>query len=465
MSYKIIKAALNGQKGYQGKCYLFNGQKYVRYNWARDKPDKDYPKNLSLWKLKGDFSKGIDAAINGRCQFEGFGYLFKGDKYVKYDWEQDCPVGRPRSLKIWGLKESFSKNIDAACNGKGIYSNFGYLFKGKKYIKYDWKKDAPSDGKLRDISLWNFPTEFLSGVDAAMDGDGPFSNYTYFFKNNKYVRYDWKTYTCHGPFSIRKDWRIENTLEYEVKRLYKNFGLKDKIDFKAFRLAYLGQEYIGKKCNTYHLPSKVELGEGLANLGDFMSNYLGIIDLTKPSNEPRFTVLHLPSLKVKNYIRAFHGIGASGLTKESRRYVRRFSNSRTDNKACFGFFVAGRTYATKHGEDRAYLKLYGIERWLNDKAHDKDFIIHTVVSDMEKSGYHNDTHRASMAIDVKGSEWVNGQWTNPILEKLKEGSLIFIYAPPKHAVFENGVDYFKNSEMSSCLEELARHSFGALRRD
>lgn len=459
-SYKIIKAALNGQKGYKGKCYLFNGYKYIRYNWSRDKPDKGYPKNISLWQLKGNFSKGIDAAINGRCQFEGFGYLFKGDKYVKYDWEQDRPVGRPRSLKIWGLGESFSKNIDAACNGKGIYSDFGYLFKGKKYIKYDWKKDAPFDGKLRDISLWNLPAEFLSGVDAAMDGDGPFSNYTYFFKNDKYVRYDWKSYTCHGPFSIEKYWRIENTLESKVKQLYKKLGLKDKIDFNAFRLAYLGKELIGNGCNTYRPPHIPGLDEELSNRGNFMSDYLGIIDFTKPSDQSRFSVLHLPSLKLENHIHVFHGIGASGLTKTSRPYVRRFSNSKLDHKACLGFFVAGRTYATDYAEDRAYLQLLGIERWLNDNARNKDFTIHTVVSEMEKNGCHNDTHRASIAIDAKGSKWVKDKWVNPILEKLKEGALIFIYAAPNRAVLEHGVEYYKNSEISSCLEELVGTSFG-----
>lgn len=208
---EIIKTAINGQKGFKGKAYLFNGREYVRYDWAKDKPDVGYPKKLSLWQLPGNFTRGIDAVINGKKSFDGFAYLFKGDKYVKYDWQKDQPVtGYPKPISLWKLPGGFSNGIDAACNGRGRFEGFGYMFKNGEYVKYDWENDKPVSSYPRPISSWNLPSHFQTGIDAALNGEGEFEGYVYFFKDGEYVRYDWATEKCSEPKSIRKLWGLQS---------------------------------------------------------------------------------------------------------------------------------------------------------------------------------------------------------------------------------------------------------------
>jgi hypothetical protein len=211
MKTAIIQCALNAQKKFKGFAYLFNGTQYVKYDWNKDRPVPGYPKNLSVWNLPGNFAHGVDAAINGEKGFEGFAYFFKGNEYVKYDWDKDQPVtGYPKALSLWKLPSGFENGIDAAFNGQGKYQGFGYMFKNGEYIKYDWANDRPVPGYPKPLSAWDLPIHFQTGIDAALNGDGKFKNYVYFFKGDEYVRYDWTTDKCNEPKSIRKLWGLEH---------------------------------------------------------------------------------------------------------------------------------------------------------------------------------------------------------------------------------------------------------------
>lgn len=461
----LIHAALNGQKGFQGKSYLFNGQNYIRYDWGQDRPDPDYPKGISLWKLTGNFAHGIDAAINGMKQFEGFGYLFKDGEYVTYDWEKDTPVGNPKPLSMWKLQGDFLNGIDAACNGKGNFSDFGYLFKGDKYVRYDWAKDAPFDNQLRDIRLWKLPESFNSGVDAALDGDGPFANFTYFFKGDQYARYDWTRDVGEGPFSISQWWNIENWLESEALRLYDVFDLNGKIDFAAFRLGYLGYQLIDSSCPLPNISKTNRQGKKESVSYDNSTGYLSIIDFTKPSNERRLVVLNMLTETRRNYLYVSHGVNSAG-SGSDRHFARHFTNTPSTNKSSLGFYVTGWPFPkdkVKKGktDERVWLKLHGLEPGINDKAQRRGIMMHTASYVSETRGRAGTSHGCP-ATDGFENQVVNGRRINLLYEEIKNGSLLFSYTIKKHAADENGNNYYDHSTLYHCLEQEAARAFGII---
>jgi len=95
-------AALNGAGPFVGKCYFFKGSNYIRYDWAADKADPGYPKNIAQnWhNLPAGFTSNFDAAINGQGPFAGKCYFFKGDNYIRYDWAADrVDPGYPKRIE------------------------------------------------------------------------------------------------------------------------------------------------------------------------------------------------------------------------------------------------------------------------------------------------------------------------------------------------------------------------------
>jgi hypothetical protein len=210
MTKGIFNAALNGQGKYAGKAYFFKGHVYVRYDWNQDKVDDGYPLALSGWNLPGNFASGIDAALNGLGKYAGKAYFFKGDQYVRYDWNQDkVDAGYPLALSGWNLPGDFASGIDAALNGLGKYAGKAYFFKGDQYVRYDWNQDKVDAGYPLALSGWNLPGDFASGIDTALDGQGQYAGKAYFFKGDQYVRYDWNQDKVDGgyPRPIVNGWQ------------------------------------------------------------------------------------------------------------------------------------------------------------------------------------------------------------------------------------------------------------------
>jgi hypothetical protein len=81
--------------------------------------------------------------------------------------------------------------IDAAVDGQGKYEGFAYFFHNDQYIKYNWSNDKPVEGYPASISAWNLPGKCSKALDAVVNGSGSSAGKAYFFKDNEYVRYDW----------------------------------------------------------------------------------------------------------------------------------------------------------------------------------------------------------------------------------------------------------------------------------
>ena len=168
----------------------------------------------NLWhNLPTGFTGGFDASVNGGGPFAGKCYFFKGDKYIRYDWATDkADAGYPAKISDgWkNMPVGFTGNFDDAVNGQGPFAGKCYFFKGDKYIRYDWATDKADAGYPKKISEgWgNMPSGFTGNFDAIINGNGPFAGKCYFFKGDSYIRYDWKNDCVDSgyPKKIAENW-------------------------------------------------------------------------------------------------------------------------------------------------------------------------------------------------------------------------------------------------------------------
>ncbi len=150
-----VDAAINGQGQYAGKAYFFKGSQYLRYDWAADKVDDGYPQPINAWNFGGDFNSSIDAAINGEASYAGKSFFFQGNQYVRYDWATDAvDAGYPKPISEWAFPEGFNSGIDAALEGAEQHQGKAYFFQGNRYIRFDWVADAVETVPSPVLSNW-----------------------------------------------------------------------------------------------------------------------------------------------------------------------------------------------------------------------------------------------------------------------------------------------------------------------
>ena len=91
ITLRNFDAAINGGGPFAGKCYIFKGDSYIRYDWQTDRTDPGYPKKIAdFWScMPPGFTGDFEAALEGGAQFSGRGYFFKGTNYIRYSWAED----------------------------------------------------------------------------------------------------------------------------------------------------------------------------------------------------------------------------------------------------------------------------------------------------------------------------------------------------------------------------------------
>src|SRR5262245_52471434 len=180
-----IHACVNGEAAYNGRAFAVRGDVYYRYDWTPDMAALQYPLPLARWKLPGTFGMGFDAALRGAWIYKGMAYFFKGPHYVAFSWKNDAPTGdSPRSISAWGLTGAFASGIDAAVNGEGPMAGKALFTRGSQYVVYDWAADK-IEGKPAPLKKLGFPGGFAVGVDAVAPGYGQYEGYAYFFRGDK----------------------------------------------------------------------------------------------------------------------------------------------------------------------------------------------------------------------------------------------------------------------------------------
>lgn len=141
---------------------------------------------------------------------------------------------------------------------------------------------------------------------------------------------------------------------------------------------------------------------------------LTIIDFSLPSTKKRLFILDVEEGKVLYNTLVAHGRGSGKLMAET------FSNIPESYQSSLGFYETSGTYVGKNGFS---MKLKGLEKGINHKAEERAIVVHAAsyVSEqfIKQQGYLGRSH---------GCPALPENLNKPIINKIKDGSLMFIYS-------------------------------------
>ena len=139
--------------------------------------------------------------------------------------------------------------------------------------------------------------------------------------------------------------------DLEIKTMYRDLSLNDKVSFSCFNNAIHGLEKI----------------EDLEIFDSSNNNLLVMIDYTKPSTEERLFIIDLKEKRLLISSLVTHGRGTGDL------YATKFSNKNNSYSTSSGFYLTGNIYNGKNG---ASLQLHGLEKGKNDNAIKRTIVMH-----------------------------------------------------------------------------------------
>jgi hypothetical protein len=144
---------------------------------------------------------------------------------------------------------------------------------------------------------------------------------------------------------------------------------------------------------------------------------LTIVDFSKPSSEKRMFIIDMAKQEILFYTYVSHG------SNSGEKMATRFSNTDATHQSSLGFYLTGATYMGGNGYS---LKLKGLEPGFNDKAESRAIVMHgapyvseTVIKNTGRLGR------------SWGCPAVSKKEHKQIIDLVKGGSCLFIYAPQK----------------------------------
>lgn len=154
--------------------------------------------------------------------------------------------------------------------------------------------------------------------------------------------------------------------------------------------------------------------KGYNRIADKNKQILTIIDFTKPSSEERFYVLDLDSKKLLYKTYVAHG------RNSGENYAKQFSNLPGSYQSSLGFYLTSDTYMGNNGYS---LRLEGLEDGINDNAMKRAIVVHG-------AAYANPDIIAAQGRLGRslGCPALPANLSKEIIDIIKEGSLLFIYA-------------------------------------
>lgn len=203
-----------------------------------------------------------------------------------------------------------------------------------------------------------------------------------------------KTNTLIAASPIEKKESLRSN-DSEAELLYQEMNLAEILKFEAFEQALQGY-------NTLSPSNK---------------NILSVIDFTLPSTEKRMVILDMQNRKV-----LFHTIVSHG-RNSGEKYAVSFSNRHGSFQSSLGFYSTANTYQGGNGYS---LVLEGLEKGINDQAKARAVVIHG--ADYVSNDIIKNTGRLGRSY---GCPALPRQLTKPIINSIKNGTLLYIYAKDK----------------------------------
>lgn len=196
--------------------------------------------------------------------------------------------------------------------------------------------------------------------------------------------------------------------ENEIQQLYKQMNLDKLIHFDAFKSAYAGYKKLNKENNSL----------------------LTLIDFSLPSTEKRLYVLDMAKKKILFVSYVAHG------RNSGENYATSFSNRDGSHQSSLGFY---RTAGTYNGGNGYSLQLDGLEEGINDKARQRAIVIHG--ADYCSESMIRSAGRLGRSF---GCPALPRELNKPIIDTIKNGSLLFIYADQP--------EYFAKSKVANKID-------------
>jgi hypothetical protein len=189
--------------------------------------------------------------------------------------------------------------------------------------------------------------------------------------------------------------------------------------------------YNALKSNQFALPNLESFTKALKGFyllkekGLIQKDILTLVDFSLSSNTKRLWVIDLATNTILYNSLVAHG------RNTGEEFANNFSNAAQSLKSSLGFYSTGEIYNGKHGMS---LKLDGLEKGINDNAMDRSIVMHGA------------SYVSEGIIKIKGylgRSWgcpaVPEKYSKPIIDKIKNGTCIFIYA--------NNSMYFNQSKV------------------
>lgn len=155
--------------------------------------------------------------------------------------------------------------------------------------------------------------------------------------------------------------------------------------------------------------------------------FLTIIDMSLSANKKRFFLIDLKNRKLIHKSIVAHGRNSGG------EFARHFSNKVGSYKSSIGFYRTAETYHGKHGLS---LKLDGLE-YSNSNARKRAIVIHA--ADYVSDQFIEDYGRLGRSLGCPSLPREN---YDKIVEKIKNGSLLFMYYPEEHYLKHSAIANF-----------------------